>query len=59
MSGSENRTGVVVAGVTNMSLWDCPFTSADFKMELLAYNIPVFFLLACNTVFLIWIMAVS
>jgi hypothetical protein len=45
--------------MANMSLWDCPFTSADFKMELLAYNIPVFFLLACNTVFLLWIMAVS
>jgi len=53
-----DESGKEIDVLNNSLMVNCPYTTADWKLELLAYNIPVFLLLACNTVFLIWIMAV-
>ena len=42
----------------DLAVYDCPFLS-EHPVDFLAYKMPVFTLLVCNTFFLVWIMVVS
>ena len=52
------RVILIFNNMQDLAVYDCPFLS-EHPVDFLAYKMPVFTLLVCNTFFLVWIMVVS
>lgn len=39
-------------------MWSCPFFSKRQFLDIVSYMVPVFIILACNIIFLVWIMVI-